>query len=343
MKDLEHKFWPYQPKVSILSAIIILIGLLILSAILRSTIGWPSDGSTNTVLIGILFLSLLPLLLSILDVIIDRGGTIGYKDFKIDFSKVQKAAESHFIIPANIGMRGQPVADSGTSNILDTLKDATSTSTAVIDLEDGHAWWETRLLVLLAGAERLRKPEKIVFVAKNEGKDQCFQGWCNPSELLHCLLEVNPLYKESLAITRAAARQWELVEPLEEIPPGNFRPIPAQPAWINGMVSNNTSWMAFNQKGLPNELMAEQTLQNILGQKIENFTGSVHITIARLTELFQPVLIKQHVDESWPADKQRDTFFNTDSAWVALTNNGKYSALVSRISVMNEMLREMVK
>ena len=47
---------------------------------------------------------------------------------------------------------------------------------AVIDLEDGQAWWETRLLVLLAGAVRLKKPDKIVFLGTDAEIVDCFQG-----------------------------------------------------------------------------------------------------------------------------------------------------------------------
>jgi len=343
MKESDRKFWPYKPKVSILSAIIILIVLLIIVGILRSTISWPSDGSTNTVLIGILLLSLMPILLAVLDVIIERGGTVGYKDFKIDFSKVQQSGTSGFTIPANIGVRGQPVNDSSTSNILDTLQQATSSGTVVIDLEDGHAWWETRLLVLLAGAERLRKPEKIVFVATDEGREQCFQGWCNPADLLHCLLKTDSQYMRSMAITRAAARQWELVEALEPIPPINAGAIPQQPIWMTGNIAIRYSWMAFNYAtGLPNELLAEQLLQNDLGEKIELKEGSKHISIVRLNELFRPVLNKQSVDQNSSIDQQRNAFLDNDTAWIAITNNGKYSTLVSRMAIINEVLRPMV-
>lgn len=329
MKDSEYKFWPFKPKLTILWAIIILIGLLILFGVMRSTMGWPSDSSTNMILIGILLLSLLPILLSILDVIIDRGGIIGYKDFKIDFSKVQQSAESHFLIPANIGLRGEPVTDSGSSNILDTLKNATSTSVAVIDLGDGHEWWETRLLVLIAGAERLKRPDKIVFIATDEGKDQCFLGWGSPSNLLNCLIKGNTLYTQNVSTARITAKRLEINS---NIPPFIPNAIDVKYA---GIVLKN---------GLPNELMAEQILQSELGQLVESTViGSPHISINRLKELFQPVLITQHVDEAWPSDRQQNTFLNTNSEWIALTNNGKYTALVSRISIMNEILKTMMK
>jgi ATP/ADP translocase len=62
MKNTDHKFRPYKPKISIILAVILLIVLILITAILRSTIGWPPDSSTNTILIGILLLSLFEVL-----------------------------------------------------------------------------------------------------------------------------------------------------------------------------------------------------------------------------------------------------------------------------------------
>jgi hypothetical protein len=82
--------------------------LLLLLAVLRAKLRWPSEKVENAAFIGVLFLSLLVL----------------------------------------VGV--------------------------IIDLKESQAWRETRLLVLLVGVERLKKPEKIVFVVTDAGKGQCF-------------------------------------------------------------------------------------------------------------------------------------------------------------------------
>lgn len=341
MIDSDSKFWPYRPKVSIMVAIILAIVLLIIIGVLRSTVDWPSDASTNTVLIGIVLLSLLPVLFAILDVIIGKGGSIGYKDFKIDFGKVQQSGLSGFTIPANIGVPGMAVTDSGTSNILETLRQATSTGIVIVDLEDGHAWWETRLLVLISGAERLRKPDKIVFVANEERRQRVFQGWAEPEDLLRQLLKEDEKYLRCFYNARAAAKQWELYGPLELIPPNNYYQMPLPPVWMQNRIATNHSWMAFSiQTGLPNELLAEQYLQNELGNEIEQRPeGSKHISIARLNEVFTPVLIRQSIDTTWTNEKQSNAFFTNDADFIAITGNGKYTALVSKLSLVNEALK----
>ena len=57
------------------------------------------------------------------------------------------------------------------------------------------AWWETRLLVLLAGAGRHKK---IVFVGKDANMDRRFQGWSYADDLLPQLVTAHPQYARTL-------------------------------------------------------------------------------------------------------------------------------------------------
>jgi hypothetical protein len=338
MSDRERKLWPFRPRTSIAAAILLLVALLLIIAALRATIQWPGQQSETTILIGILLLSLLPILLAIVDVVIDRGGVIEYGGVKIDFSQVQKMETPGITVPVNIGAPGQQVSDSGTTEILDALRKATTSDTVIIDLEEGQAWWETRLLVLLAGAVRLKKPGKVVFVGTDGGITQCFQGWGYAGELLPCLLQAHPQYPMSYHKALAASRQWEMVEPIGT---GNT---PPPPNWIvNGLAAQHT-WMAFNgTTGLPNPLLAEQFLAHDLGVEVESKEQPKRISLVRLEELFRPVLHKENVEETSPAEEQLSAFFNSDSPYIGITGNGKYKTLASRISVLNTIVRSLVE
>ena len=275
---------------------------------------WPSDRSENAVLIAVLILSLAPILLALLDVIIERGAVVEYAGVKVDFSGSRPLGTAGVPVAANIGVRGEPVTDSGTAQILAALKSATATNVVIIDLEAGDAWWETRLLVLLAGAVRLGKPDKIVFVGTDEGKQQSFQGWSSARDLLPLLTTAHPQYLRSLQTARAIARQWELVE----IPaPGSG---PATPAWPLGTQAMSYQWMAFDATtGLRNELLEEQVLQNELGQKVEKTEGSRRITLVRLEDLFRPILIKVCIDRGWEQNRQTDALLEGEAPFLAIT------------------------
>ena len=171
-------------------------------------------------------------------------------------------------IAPNIGVQGQPVTDSSTMQILDTLRQATSCDVVIIDLEDGQAWWETRLLVLLAGAARLNKPDKVVFVGKDANTDRRFQGWSHAGDLLPRILTAHPQYERSLQAAWAAAGQWNLVEPLDSpTPSAPVVPVPAPPPWLSGRLATGHPWMAFDPAtGLHNQLFAEQILSTAASQ-----------------------------------------------------------------------------
>lgn len=342
MRDVDQKFWPLQPRFSLVSVAILLVALLLAAAALRALWQWPSQQSETVVLIGILLLSLLPVAMALLDVIIARGAVIEYGKMKIDFSRSRETQATGITVASNIGVQGRPVTDSDTAQILDTLKQATSSEVVIVDLGDGHAWWETRLLVLLAGAVRHKKPDKIVFVARDANIDRRFQGWSYATDLLPKLVTAHPQYARSLESAWAAARQWELVEPQDALNPDAVTaPPPPQPPSISGKLATAHAWMAFDPTtGLPNKLFAEQILQSDLGQKIEMQQPVPRtITLSRFEELFRTVLNMESIDLSWSPERQLEAFLNSEAPFIAVTLQGKYSALVSRTMLSNEVLR----
>jgi hypothetical protein len=339
VSDNDQRFWPFKPRFTLVGVAIILVVVLSAVAALRTIFNWPSAQSENVLVIGVLVLSLLPVVLALMDIIIERGAIVEYGNVKIDFSRSEATATTGITVAPNIGVPGQPVSDSGTTQILETLRSATASELVVIDLEEGQAWWETRLLVLLAGAVRLQKPDKIVFLGTDATKKGHFEGWAYAAELLPCLISADPQYRTSMYAVWAAARQWELVEPLDA--PG---PPPPPPPWLTGRLAQSYSWMAFNgATGLPNELFAEQVLASDLGQKIEMLQGPPRtITLTRLEELFRTVLNTENIDLAWPAERQLRAFLEYKTAFIAITDHGRYSALVSRAALSNEVLRSLV-
>src|SRR6266481_7054506 len=162
---MSSRLWPYGTRAGLLSVPIILVGLLAVMSVARNLTGWPSNESEKTILLGIFVLAVTPLGLAVIDARAERGAVLEYAGAKIDLSRMPGPSLPTASVPVNIGVPGEPVSDSSTSRILDALREAVSTDVVVIDLENGQAWWETRLLVLLAGGVRLHRPEVVVFVA----------------------------------------------------------------------------------------------------------------------------------------------------------------------------------
>ncbi len=333
---ISNRFWPFRPRASILLTAVILATSMVGLLFTQNWKDWPSENAENTVLIGIGLISLLPILLAVMDVLIERGGAFEFQGVKIDFSKANVREMTGITVPVNIGFTGQAVTDSSTTEILDTLRDATSCNAAIIDLADGQAWWETRLFVLVAGAARIGKPGKVIFLATDGGAKSQFQGWAHTGELLDSLLRAHPQYERIYHAVKSAEHQWRMVEPsLVDSPPQNRE-------WMSEL-ARRYSWMvADSVSGIPKTHFPEQMLASELGEQIESQNEVKMVTLRQLEELFRPVLHRESLCEDWPPDDQLRWFFKYDDPYLAVTRDGKYIRMVSRMSVMNALMKQVV-
>jgi hypothetical protein len=269
---------------------------------------------------------------------LNGGAVIQYKDLKIDFSPLNHFAAPGIVIPANIGVRGNALYDSDTVKILDSLRQAKSSEVIVINIEDGNAWWDTRLLVLLSGAARTGNPEKIVFVRNEPAQEQIYIGWSQPAKLLDALLNTKPDYKKIYFRSAAAAKQWELVE-FPDIPLPNPVPTP----FTFGSIAAGKPYLVYDpQSGIPNDFLQEQFLQSQLGMLVEvneQAKGTLNITYGKLLDMFKDMLRNDQIDESWAREEQLRIFFNDDRSQFVLTKCNRYLRIVPRLSILNEMLK----
>jgi hypothetical protein len=336
----KKRLWPFHHGWA-LAAMPIILAVLVVGLVLSSRLlSWPAPASEGVVLTGALILSVVPLGLSVLDVVLERGGTLELAGIKLNIAQVAVSSLAAVRMPTNIGgTPGQPISDSDTSSILDSLRQASSSDVIIIDLGSGGEWWETRLLVLLAGAVRLRHPEIVVFVAADGGVARAFQGWARPDDLFPLLLAADPRYARSYWTAIAAASQWALD------PPPPLAPPPPPPVPFQGLAAVH-SWMRY----LPgtatavqrNDLAAEQALAADLGATVEMPTRPVGITIDRLTMLFRPVLRKFAIDETHPGEKQLEEFLESSEPYVVTTRGREYQRLVSRATGLNAIVRSII-
>jgi hypothetical protein len=338
----KKRLWPFHHGLALV-AIPVILAVLVVGVVLSSRLlSWPPAASEGIVLTGALILSVIPLGLSVIDVVLERGGTLEVAGIKLNVAQVAASSLAAVRMPTNIGgIPGQPISDSDTSSILDSLRQSSSSDVIIIDLGSGGEWWETRLLVLLAGAVRLRHPEIVVFVATDGGVARAFQGWAGPDDLFPLLLAADPRYARSYWTAIAAASQWALDPPLPLSLPAT---LPPPPVPFQGFAADH-SWMRHLSGTFPaqrNDLAAEQALAADLGATVEIPTRPAGITIDRLTMLFRPVLRKFAIDETDPGEKQLKEFLESSEPYVATTHGREYQRLVSRATGLNAIVRSII-
>jgi hypothetical protein len=333
-----RRLWPFGMRAAVFSVLGLLLLLLVIVAVIRQKTRWLGPELDRTVFLGILIFSLLPIVLALFDFLAERKGVLEYKGIKLDFSRVVQAQVAFSVsVPQNVGVPARAVSDSDTAQILDTLRGALTSEVAVVDLEKGGAWWETRLLVLLEGAVRLRHPSAIVFVAVEEAIPGLFIGWAPPDELLPLLLHADPRYKTSYARAKAAAQQWELVEP--PVTGQAAQPLP----WMQGLARQH-QWMAFDAaSGLPNRFALEQFLAADLGANIEMPGQASSISVIRLRDLFGSVLRTSFLDETWSTQEQVEAILARDDKYLAVTQYKRYVKLVPRLAMLSGIVHSIIK
>lgn len=335
------RLWPHSSIRAVILSLVTLVLLILLLIALRVGIGWPSPASEGLLLLGLFLLSFIPVILVLVDSMMARGGILEFRGLKVDFSNAQDSASAlpDVTIPANIGVPSQAVSDSSTHEILDALKQAVGSESVVIDLAEGDAWWETRLLVLLAGAVRHNQPKIIVFVGNESSHPQTFLGWAYASDLLPRLLNAHPRYATIYYRTLAAARQWELVEPSEILDSP-----PPQPTWFQPGLATLHPRMAF-ESNLPNPFFAEQLLASELGTHIEYSDAQPRtIDSQRLRSLFTSVLKVDTIDSTKTSEERMESFFKSDKPYIANTDaNNQFQSLVSRLSLLNAIVGNLVQ
>jgi hypothetical protein len=313
-----ERFWPYGTRAAVLLVPLLLVLLLVAWGFARRPLHLETV-KPGAVLLGLVILSLLPLVLVLLEGLVSSGGSIEVGQVKVALTAA--ATAQPLVVATRNVTQGAHVGDSGSQQIIDGLQRAQLAKILVVGLEDGHAWWESRLLILCSGAVRLGRPEVIVFTASRRGKPDQFLGWGHPAQIQARLLQANPDYRvaydKAIGLAIAVRQQHGL----------GSAPNPT-------LVSKQ--FIAYpNGPDVLNPYLEEQLVADALSS-LE--TPPREIGIGRLEDLLNPVIHEGSVDRT---DLDAEWFkkaLRSDEEYVAVTDSGTYVALMTRADVVSEVL-----
>lgn len=326
-KIQKNSFWPFPRGSSFLWSLGLLIGLGIIHAIMRITLGWPTDQAETEVILGIGLFSLLPILLSAMDAAWDSQRSQRGDSLHIDWDPMEGFSEKANLLPADLGSPDQTIEREATDAILPALNSLASAPVSIVDLEDGQTWRETRLLTLLTASARAPMDHKIVFVGAEAGARRRPVGWAYGRELLAAALKVDGEYSLAFHQSAAAARQWDLVEPS---PDGSDN----HEATIRGDVARKYDFSGWRGSGrnveVADRFLRERILSGELGARIEKISAGRRVSAARVDEVFRAFLRKTMIDRDWEPSEQIQALDNAIDDYLIVTRNGEFVALVAR-------------
>jgi len=308
--SVARTFWPWSARAAMLATPLILIALLVLLWGVHATSTWPEGGSIGWAVLGVALLSLIPVLLFFLDGMAGRHGVLEWRGLKLSFASAPGPAAGA-MVPANVTAPGTPVIDSSMQSVLRTSQAAARSRLLVVDLADGQAWWESRLLMLCSVAATRNEHAAVVLVADLGGRPSSFVGWAAPAALRDRLLLMRP---ELRAAYQSAAA--DSVRVMTGTPPGVPFPVP--------------------QESVPPMPPAEVDLARHIGRVEAQHTQPLSAGAVR--DLFAPDLVTRCIDRSAPFEQWIRDALTAEEEFVAITDAGRYAGLMTWRQVANSVL-----
>jgi hypothetical protein len=323
------RIWPFGVIPALVSAGALLVALLVTVALLATLANWPEARWQGWLVLGVAVLSLIPLMLLILDRVSRTGGSVEFRGIKIAFAA--EAAQTRVTLPGNMGIPpGTPVSDSGSFQIQAAMREAVKNDVLVVDLEEGSAWWETRLLTLCLGAHR-RGVRALVFVGTDRSVARTFQGWAPPGRLGQALLDANPELRWAADTAAVNADRWRLAYPPS--PPGSNPSIAA----VNPLPdarADNRAFIAFD--GSERNTFADD--QFLLAELAPLEQRPASISLIRLLDLFGSILHATALEEQDSEDAWLRAALSVDDDYLAVTRGHVYVGLLSRTTVLTRIV-----
>ncbi|MFC5264305.1 hypothetical protein ACFPJ1_19525 [Kribbella qitaiheensis] len=320
---------------------VVLVGGL---ALLRIRADWPDARWEGAFALAAVLVSLVPIGLLVLGRVAESQGSVSFRGFSVNFGTAAQAValtSSVISIPRNVS-EGTNIDDSGHSEVQSVLREASRAEVVVVDLEDGHAWWDSRLLLLCAGAELQGSPAAVVFVATIDDQRRRFIGWAHTSDVVVQVLKSDNELAFAYAVARTTIRRTELVFPGRGAPgqhppmqPGLNAPQPSYPVAQDHVLFQRRANLMLP---LPPAAAFTRALARAV-HDLEDARQVGDVTVVRLSALLAPVLHTERIEETASDDAWVNAVVNLDQDYLAVTTSGLYRGLAAQ----RDLLRALIK
>jgi hypothetical protein len=361
---VRSRYWPFDARWAFFASLILVPSLVALAVWLYRPAGPLATTLTFPPLLLAVLLGLLPVALVIL------GGVTSVEaaGVRVAFVAVRDVVNTRGVITArsviadNLGSPPGRVTDSDRASIFDSLKDAVGTYCVVADLKEGDDWWDTRLLVLVAGAVRLAFPKAVVFTSATPGQPGGFVGWATPSEVLRRLLAREPKLRDAYQAAHRDLLLQQLATPMElggqAMLPWAARgkmqkywpdadplpPLAERKAGVKDTVEYPFPSAA--PEGLPFVIPEDEfrTERVLLDQVValEQPDAARSLTEVRVRDLFGSILHTDAVEREDDEGKWVETILTSTADFVAVTRGHQFENLVPRRAAVNAVLLAVV-
>jgi hypothetical protein len=165
-------------------------GMLAVFAALGAVTGYPKGNEWQFAIIAALCVGAIPLIFRVLSFLQHTRSSLDIKGIKIDFGKAVTVPAVQ--LAENVVDKNQLVTDSGTQAVVAVARQAHRSPVVVVDLQNGDAWYKTRLFALAAPALEFGYPRVIVFLATLNGTPCSFLGFAEATAVANAIMKDAP-------------------------------------------------------------------------------------------------------------------------------------------------------
>jgi hypothetical protein len=258
---------------------------------------------------------------------------------------VQNSEAAFASLPSGVIQQGVLMPESSSGALEQAAQEAFRHQVLVIDLEDGKAWYLTRLFALAATAEFLGSPSLLVLVGQSGGRQKQAGGSIAPSDLVRAVTQKDARYARALRNAKAYLRLLRTNSP----------PPPVAPGAVPG---RTPVFARFGQYQYVYEEVGEALFMRVLVEELKwpdlNVLGPAEappeaegnppwITLPELLALAAPWIQKDVVELTDPPKTQIKAILDAKSDCVLAVRNGTFEGLVEVDRAVRQVVLQLIE
>jgi hypothetical protein len=329
----------------LMTAAAIFVAAMLVFAFISNVAGWPNATSGWPIAVGVaLVLALLRVAGPVLEYLRQAGAKLETPFIKLDFAgTVQVAATTGqaWVLSDDMIRKSPSVPESALPELERSVQSFANQAEIVIDLEDGGAWYTTRLFAVAATAMQIGSPRAIVLIGQRNGVPRQFGGWVAPGDIVLAFSRLD----QRLAAVHERALQY-LTHIKEHSADFGYKPAtapPGTPPYFPKYQQYVTQFRLYGDITLIRILVDQMLYPDNTPEALEKSQQPPWTNLGELERLLDPWLIRDQVKVELAPREQVIQVLGSHHDVIASTRNGQFVGMVDVHHVERDIVRQLVE
>jgi hypothetical protein len=323
--------------IGVIVFVLVLLGFGVLSAVIH----WPNEQNGYPLVVTLAaIVAFLPIIARTFTFLQQsRASVEGPFGIKINFSAAAAVATVGAAkLTENLVQPGVIINETSFEELNKAALRATEQSVVVVNLEDGRAWYKTRLFALAGTADLLHAPKSLVVVGQRGGQPMCVAGWIRPRDIVKALTRFYPGYDE---VWQRGQRYLHLLQSQTTQQDPLFPKLVSYQTAYAQAGSAAIMFILVDQMRNPDQPAAAGGTPSIALES-PNPVAPDWMTLTEAEWMFDPWLVRDGLDLGKPQSEQVNAIMTAKGDMMIATREGQYAGLIDVPRAERELLRQLL-